>query len=127
MATALELAEKAVLKKFDRTLKRSAAIVEAALRAPDIDWTEKNPKIPPGMTKRDMRIAEHAMLPAKSAPLYLTEAFRTHELAVKLSAGAPAGAGDVIARAVLVVVAKPQYQRVALHENAIDVEVEEPR
>lgn len=123
VANALELAEAAVLKKFDRVLKRSSAIVDAALRAPDIDReADGGPKAAPGMTKREFRIAKDALNASRNAPLYLTEAFRVQELAVKLAAGAGGGTDGLVAKAVILVVEKPQYKRVQLHPDAVDVE-----
>ncbi len=110
-------------------MKRSASIVAAAQRAPDLEFVEDpethmQHSVPiDGMTKRQMRIAEHALLPAKSAPLYLVEAYRDYELAQKLAAAAKDGGISQVARAVVLVVEKPVYERVELHrDDAIEVE-----
>lgn len=119
-------AQKLILQCFARSLRRDAAIVEAAQRAPDVDWdADEGPKRPSGMSARDFRIAEHAMRSSRNAPVYLTEAYRSYELARKIEAGQDTGLNPQIARAVVLVVAKPQYERVELGRNAIDVEAKE--
>ncbi len=105
-------------------MKRSASIVAAAQRAPDLEFDAEGNVLPiEGATKRQMRIAQHALLPAKSAPVYLTEAYRDYELAQKLAAAAKDGGISQVARAVVLVVEKPVYERVELHrDDAIEVE-----
>lgn len=126
MATSLALpqAQQAVLKYFERTLKRSADVVEAAQRAPDLEFDAEGAVKPvEGMTARELRIAQHALLPAKSAPVYLTEAYRDFELAQKLAAAANGSVGTQTARTVVLVVEKPVYPRVEMErEDAIEVE-----
>jgi hypothetical protein len=126
---ALPQAQQAVLKYFERTLKRSADVVEAAQMAPDLEVVtdpvtlESRMVGPDGMTARQLRIAQHALLPAKAAPLYLTEAYRDFELAQKLAAAAQGGAGTQTARTVVLVVEKPVYERVRVDRgDAIEVE-----
>lgn len=110
-------------------MKRSAGIVAAAQRAPELDTVvdpdtgEQKLVTPEGMTQRQIRIAQHALMPAKSAPLYLVEAYRDYELAQKLAAAAKDGGVSQVARAVVLVVEKPVYERVELHrDDAIEVE-----
>lgn len=125
---ALPHAQQAVIKYFERSLKRSAGIVSAAQRAPDIEYVLDDNKIPrpvkpEGMTDRQLRIAEHALMPARQAPLYLVEAYRDYELAQKLAAAANGSVGSQVARAVVLVVEKPQYERVRVdRDEAIDIE-----
>lgn len=126
---ALPQAQQAVLKYFERTLKRSSRIVEAAQRAPDLEvvtdpQTCKSRVVAPeGMTPKQIRIAQHALLPAKSAPLYLTEAYRDFELAQKLAAAANGSVGTQTARTVVLVVEKPTYERVRVDRgDAIEIE-----
>jgi hypothetical protein len=122
-------AQQALVKSFERTMRRSARIVAAAQMAPDLEFVEdpethiQRTVAPEGLTKRQVRIAEHALLPAKSAPLYLVEAYRDYELAQKLAAAAKDGGVSQVARAVVLVVEKPVYERVELHrDDAIEVE-----
>mgnify|MGYP006979491074 CR=1 FL=1 len=121
---ALPHAQQALVKSFERSMKRSASIVAAAQRAPDLEFDAEGNVVPiEGATKRQMRIAQHALLPAKSAPVYLTEAYRDYELAQKLAAAAKDGGVSQVARAVVLVVEKPVYERVELHrDDAIEVE-----
>lgn len=126
---ALPQAQQAVLKYFERTLKRSSSIVEAAQRAPDLEVVtdpetcESRVVAPEGMTPKQIRIAQHALLPAKSAPLYLTEAYRDFELAQKLAAAANGSVGTQTARTVVLVVEKPTYERVRVDRgDAIEIE-----
>ena len=126
---ALPTAQKVLWKAFERSMRKSAAIVQAAQHAPDL-YTVQDPETgeqrvvcPEGMTERQKRIAQHALLPAKSAPVYLTEAYRDYELAQKLAAAAGESKGSNTARTVVLVVEKPAYERVRVdREDAIDVE-----
>lgn len=126
MATSLALpqAQQAVLKYFERTLERSAKLVEAAQRAADLEFDAEGNVLPvEGMTTKELRVAQHALLPAKSAPLYLTEAYRDFELAQKLAAAANGSVGTQTARTVVLVVEKPVYDRVQVGRgDAIEVE-----
>ena len=124
---ALQAPQQAILKHFERTMRRSAALVEAAQRAPDLQTDPQGKYIKPaGMSEREFNIALHALQPQRNAPLYLVEAFRNYELAQKLAADAGNGAESKEARTVVLVVEKPRYNRVRVEaerdQNAIEVE-----
>lgn len=125
---ALAKCQQLMLKAFERTQKRSAKLVEAAQRAPELAPDPERPKSflkPRGMTERDFRIAQDALQPSRNAPLYLTKAYDDYELAQKLAADAGDGAASKAARTLVVVVEKPRYERqVVERDDAETIEVE---
>ena len=112
----------AVLSRFDKMAEESRVVVAAAMKAPDIrdEMGEVLTKCPPGMTAREFNIARDALLSQRNAPLYLTEAFRMQETAVKVAAGHGGDAAPKLVQHVVHVVEARQYERVKV--KTIDVE-----
>ena len=97
-------------------------MVLAAMKAPDLEMDVENHKYiqPVGMSDRDFTIARHALESSRNAPVYLMEAFRMQEVAVKLAAGLGVDASPKLVQHVVHVVEARQYERVKV--KAIDVE-----
>jgi hypothetical protein len=113
----------AVLVEFDKLVRESRSVVQSALRAPDIPRDELGnllPAKPEGWSEREWNVARDAMESSRNAPVYLMEAFRLHETAVKVAAGFGGDAAPKLVQHVVhVVVARP-YGRVKV--KTIDVE-----
>jgi len=88
-----------VAKRFGQIMAKSAEIVEIAGRTNELPRNEETGGLirPPGMSDADWNIHCDAMLPAKSAPLYMTQHFTRVEIAQRI-AGAKDLATPMIAR-----------------------------
>jgi hypothetical protein len=102
------------MARFGKILEKDVEVVDAMQGAPDIECFEDKVthavtwKRPEAMTDRQFKIAKDALEPARSAPLYLTEACRRVELAQKIAAGM--GGEDMkLARAIVHVVEAKRY------------------
>ena len=92
------------------------------MKAPDLEMDVENHKYiqPVGMSDRDFTIARHALESSRNAPVYLMEAFRLHETAVKVAAGHGGDAAPKLVQHVVHLVEARPYERVKV--KVIDVE-----
>lgn len=115
----------AILSQFDKLVAESRVVAAAAMKAPDI--LDENGRVfercPDGMSVREFNIAQAALLPAKNAPLYLTEAFRTQETAIKVAAGLGGDSAPKLVQHVVHVVEARQYERVKVKTIDVDAKV----
>lgn len=114
----------ALIARVDnRIRKRATAILDGALRAPELAEMGEIPKNPdgswnppPGWTKKQLRIASDAMRPMKAAPAYLGMAARVVESYRKSEAEKPQ-APTINAEVVQVHVSVANYPRRRLSED----------
>lgn len=126
--TALTPAQEAVLTVQDIRFAKAQAVVDAALRAPEVDVPApgEDPKQPKGMTKLETRIAADAQQPSRNAPVYLAMARGLVELKAKLDAGLADTQAPKLVHHVVHLVKPREYERVELGP-VIEAEVVDPK
>lgn len=126
MSTELATAADSILARVDRLVSESRAVVEAAMKAPDLprDAMGRVSDVPPaGVSMREWNIAVDANKSGRNAPVYLTEAFKMHETAMKIAAGLGDTGDKRLVNTVVHLVVPRQYERVKT--KVIDVDAVE--
>ena len=113
---------KALAKGIAKVLEKSEAIMEMAMKAPEIprDEVTDKPIRPPGMSDMEWNVCRDAIKSTRNVPFYLHEAARAAELSRKLESGV--GENDV-PKATFVMVQQINYARkdVTDRKDVIDV------
>lgn len=108
-------------------MAESRAVVNAAMKAPELPRDGAGRLLmvrPSGMSERDWNVAVDANKSGRNAPVYLTEAFKMHETAMKIAAGLGDTGAPKLVQHIVHLVAPREYGRVKT--KVIDVETVEP-
>ena len=112
---------KALAKGIAKVLEKSEAIMETAMRAPEIPRDDQGDPIKPeGMSEKEWNICRDALKSTRNVPFYLHEAARTAELSRKLENGV---SETDVPKATFVMVQQINYARkdVTDRKDVIDV------
>jgi hypothetical protein len=119
--TALTPAQEAVLTVQDIRFAKAQAVVDAALRAPELGIEEGA-----NMTPLEAKIAADAQQASRNAPMYLTMAKSLVEVKMKIDAGLADTQAPKLVHHVVHLVKPREYERVELGP-VIEAEVVNPK